>query len=193
MVFWCAGDGNWHNRKSLDEFGFGEHAACGPAAHELVVANLYNRAPTYGYMRGIMQRDKQRGWYRSANPNAGQTFTEVLSDFTTFDAPRHTYNHLIVHGFHDNGYSQAEFVTALEQCRGNNAAMIVQVKYAYKLPHNEAGVHEHFIAVVAYDSTSPGKVLVCNPDREPHSTSPDWLRVTDIMAAVPQAMLVVVR
>jgi hypothetical protein len=184
-MFWCVGDGVWQHRTSLDEFGFGEHAACGPAAHELLLANLADRTPTYANMRAICDRDAARGWYSSTS---GQTFTNLVNDF--LDCEQYPVDHLTRHNFVGSGYSASDVQACIEACNGRNAGLIVQVGFGYQLPHNEANIKEHFIAVLAYNSVT-GNILVANPDREPHSMTPDWISVSSLVRAVPQAFLMV--
>lgn len=190
-MFWCVGDGIWQHRRSLDEFGFGSHVACGPTAHELLMANMQNRAPTYANMRAVMDRDSERGWFDSG----GQTFSELVSDFESFEPSWPISKRL---DFRASGYARSDMLALIEAPYGRNAGNILQVGRASFLPHNEgfglqpgqAGfIYQHFVALLAYNSAT-GHVLLANGDREPHSDLPDWVSVDDIMRALPEAGLV---
>lgn len=195
MTFWCSGDGNWRHRTSRDEFGFGEHAACGPAAHEIADANMNNRAPTYANMRAICDRDKTRGWYSSVD---GQTFQHLCNDFIEFaDWPQ---DDMVIHPFVGSGYSEQAIRTMLNGASGN-ISMIFQVGRASYVPLNEGYglalgakgfIYEHFFTIVGYNSVSD-HVYIANPDREPHSLTPDWVPVSGLMRGLPQAVLVLLK
>lgn len=179
----------WQDIKLLwSEFVAGSHVACAQYCITVGRKNQLGTTPTPADLKYVQDLD-----LNAKPPILGQYGTTISGVYRHFHAvarPSVPPDKLQYWAFKAAGYNKATVLSAIEAARGGGKFVIVQVLQAYNLPFNEKGVQSHFVEIVAYNSAS-GKVCVANGDREPHSFTPDWYSVDDLMKGMPVALLTV--
>lgn len=167
--------------QAITEFA-GHNDDCGPCANQVCAAAVEGRAPTTDGMNAIRARDLAAGVLR---PGQGQRIDEVAWDVATWTHPQ-IATALTPLGHPVEGPDGIHQRLHDAMMRGNPC--VLNLALAGQLPHNEAGIHYHFVAVGGIDADLG--YLIANGDEVPFGhVGAYWVKWPSIAAAQPCALL----